>query len=303
MAETRAPVESSLPADPVVLLTGASTGIGLALARKLTAWPAGRIVLTARESSLDRFERAGVVESERVWLRALDITDGVQRQRVTDEIRERLGGVDILINNAGIAYRAVTEQIDEEENLAQVSTNFLGPMDLTRLVLPQMRKKRCGRVINISSVSGMMAMPTMGAYSGSKFALEGATESLWYEMKSWGIHVTLVQPGFIHSNSIRNVVISKQARESIENESDPYHAVYLSMTPFIERLMAIARATPEDIANRVLLTLRKKKPRLRVFATIDARFFYILRRVLPRKVFHSLLYRALPGVRGWGPRV
>ncbi len=302
MDETRAPVESSLPADPVVLLTGASTGIGLALAHRLIAWPTGRIVLTARETSLDRFERAGVVESDRVWLRALDITDGIQRQRVTDEIRERLGGVDILINNAGVAFRSVTEQIDEEENLAQMSTNFLGPMDLTRLVLPQMREKRCGRVINISSVSGMMAMPTMGAYSGSKFALEGATESLWYEMKSWGIHATLVQPGFIHSNSIRNVVISKQAREAIENESDPYHAVYLSMAPFIERLMAFARATPEDIADRVLLTLRKKKPRLRVFATIDARFFYILRRVLPRKVFHSLLYRALPGVRGWGPR-
>lgn len=301
MANTRVPVESSLPADPVVLLTGASTGIGLALARKLIAWQSGRIVLTARESSLHRFERAGLVESDRVWLRALDVTDGDQRQRVTDEIRERLGGVDVLINNAGIAFRSVTEQIDEEENFMQLNTNFLGPMDLTRLVLPQMREKRCGRVINISSVSGMMAMPTMGAYSGSKFALEGASESLWYEMKSWGVRVTLVQPGFIHSNSIRNVVISKQAGEALENESDPYHAVYVSMAPFIERLMAIARATPEDIADCVLGTLRQKNPGLRVFATIDARFFYVLRRILPRKFFHALLYRALPGVRDWGP--
>jgi hypothetical protein len=284
-----------------VLLTGASTGIGLALAHKLIAWPTARIVLTARESSMARFASEGFVESDRVWLRALDVTDAVQRQQVTDEIRERLGGVDVLINNAGIAFRSVTEQISEAENLAQMSTNFLAPMDLTRLVLPQMREKRRGRVINISSVSGMMAMPTMGAYSGSKFALEGATESLWYEMKSWGIHVTLVQPGFIHSNSIRNVVISKQAQVAIEDENDPYHAVYLSMTPFIERLMAIARATPEDIADRVLRTLRQNNPRLRVFATIDARFFYLLRRVLPRKIFHSLLYRALPGVRSWGP--
>jgi short-subunit dehydrogenase len=301
VAITRAPVASSLPANPVVLLTGASTGIGLALARKLAAWHSGRIVLTAREASLHRFEREGLVESDRVWLRPLDITNGLQRQRVTDEIRQRLGGVDILVNNAGIAFRSVTEQIDEAENLTQVSTNFIGPMDLIRLVLPQMREKKCGRVINISSVSGMMAMPTMGAYSGSKFALEGATESLWYEMKPWNIHITLVQPGFIHSNSIRNVVISKQARGAIENESDPYHAVYRSMTPFIERLMALARATPEDIAGRVLHTMRQENPRLRVFATIDARFFYLLRRTLPRKIFHALLYRALPGVRGWGP--
>lgn len=301
VAQTRAPVASSLPADPVVLLTGASTGIGLALARKLTAWPAGRIVLSARAASLKRLEHQGFVESDRVWLRALDITDSAQRQAVADEIRERLGGVDILINNAGIAFRSVTEQIDAEENLVQLSTNFLGPMDLTRLVLPQMRRKRCGRVINISSVSGMMAMPTLGAYSGSKFALEGATESLWYEMKPWGIHVTLVQPGFIHSNAIQNIVISKQAREAIEDAFDPYHAVYLSMTPFIEHLMAIARATPEDIADRVLETLLKTNPRLRVSATFDARFFYIVRRLLPRKIYHALFYRALPGVRGWGP--
>lgn len=301
MAETRAPVESTLPSDPVVLLTGASTGIGLALAHKLAAWPSGRIVLTARAASLERLKQQGFSDTDRIWLRTLDVTDGAQRCRVVDEIRDQLGGVDILINNAGIVFRSVTEHMDEAETLTQLDTNFLSPMALIRLVLPRMREKGAGRIINISSVSGMMAMPTMGSYSGSKFALEGASESLWYEMKPWGIHVTLVQPGFIHSNSFHNVILSKHARSAIEDAFDPYHVVYRSMAPFIERLMSLARATPEDIAEQVLATLRKKKPRLRVFATIDARFFYILRRTLPRKVFHALLYRALPQIGKWGP--
>ena len=286
----------------MVLLTGATTGIGLALAERLLSWPAGHIVLTARESSLGRFKSLGIEPSDRVWLRPLDVTNAADREAVVGEIEERLGGVDVLINNAGFAYRSVMEHMDEEETLEQLRTNFIGPMDLARLVLPGMRAKRAGRVINVSSVSGMMAMPTMGAYSGSKFALEGASESLWYETRPWGVRVTLVQPGFIHSNSFHNVVLSADARAALEHEEDPYHIVYQSMAPFVARLMMLARATPEDIAKRALATLMQQKPRLRVFATIDARFFYILRRTVPRKFFHALLYRSLPGVRRWGPR-
>jgi len=295
-------VDTSLPDHPVVLLTGATSGIGLALARKLVEWPAGHIVLSARESSLPRFADLGIEPSERVWLRPLDVTSADQRERLVAEIRAELSGVDILINNAGVAYRSVTEHIDEDEMRRQLAANFVGPMDLARLVLRDMRAKRTGRILNISSVSGMMAMPTMGAYSGSKFALEGATESLWYEMKPWNVAVTLVQPGFIHSNSFRNVIWSEAARLAMDDEADPYHRVYRSMSPFVERLMNLARATPEHIADRVLRTLHRRKPRLRVFATIDARFFYLLRRVVPRRLFHALLYRALPGVGHWGPR-
>ena len=87
----------------------------------------------------------------------------------------------------------------------------------------------------------------------------------------------------------------------MDDAYDAYHPVYQAMSPFIERLMKLARATPEHIADRVLATLQRKKPRLRVFATADARFFYILRRTLPRRFFHALLYRALPDVRHWGP--
>jgi NAD(P)-dependent dehydrogenase (short-subunit alcohol dehydrogenase family) len=290
-----------LPSSPVVLVTGASTGIGLALARRLRDWDDARVILTARDSSLGRLSEAGFVESERLWLRSLDVNDPEDRGRVVAEADSKLGGVDVLINNAGIAYRSVTEHTAPDEMLAQLTTNFVSPMDLARLVLPTMREKGRGRIINVSSVSGMMAMPTMGAYSASKFALEGATESLWYELKPWRIHVTFVQPGFVHSDSFRKVILSEQAEAAIAQREDPYHPTYAAMGPFVERLMNLALATPEDIANRILGTLEQGRPRLRVFATFDARFFYMLRRLLPRRLFHALLYRALPGVKGWGP--
>jgi short-subunit dehydrogenase len=291
-----------LPAKPVILVTGASTGIGLALANRLRAWQDARVVLTARDSSLQRLRDAGFSDHKNIRLRALDVTRDEERRAVIDEIEEQLGGVDVLINNAGVAYRSVTEHIDPNETMNQLSVNFLGPIDLARRVLPSMRRKQQGRIINVSSVSGMMAMPTMGAYSASKFALEGATESLWYEMRPWNIRVTLVQPGFIHSKSFRNVILSRQASEASDDPDDPYHAVYENMSPFIERLMALARTTPEQIADQILTTLDQENPRLRVFATIDAKLFYVLRRLLPRRIFHTLLFRSLPGIRTWGPK-
>jgi short-subunit dehydrogenase len=175
-------------------------------------------------------------------------------------------------------------------------------MELTRLALPGMRRRRCGRIINISSVGGMMAMPTMGLYSASKFALEGASEALWYEMRPWNVHVTLVQPGFINSESFQRVRLSRDAEAMRAVDGDAYREVYDSMTPFIEGLMNHAFATPDTVARRILETVERRNPPLRVSATIDARVFYMVRRLLPRRLYHWILYRCLPHVRSWGPR-
>lgn len=290
-----------LPPDPVVLVTGCSTGIGLALARRLVGWRDARVLLTARESSLPRLTAAGFEEGPRLRLRRLDVVDAAQRAQIVAEAEADWGGVDVLINNAGITYRAVTEHLEPDEAFDQLQTNFLAPMDLARLVLPSMRGKRGGRIINVSSVSGMMAMPTMGAYSASKFALEGASESLWYELRPWGIYVTLVQPGFIHSNAFRSVRYTAAAARSESDGDDAYSAVYRSMGPFVERLMSMALASPDTVARRVLATLERRRPPLRVSATIDARAFYLLRRLLPRRAYHALLLHALPKVDSWGP--
>lgn len=282
---------------PVVLVTGASSGIGLALARKLWNSPY-RTILTARAQSLDELRRTPFQESSRLWIRELDVTSEAHRQAVVAEAEARWGGIDILINNAGLAYRSVIEHMTEADDTLQMQANYGGPMGLIRLVLPSMRRKRAGRIINVSSVGGMMAMPTMGAYSASKFALEGASESLWYELRPWNIHVTLVQPGFIHSNSFRRVLLSKAGRDSLEH-GDDYTMYYTSMTAFIERLMNRAWATPESVADTILETMQLATPPLRVAATVDAQFFSLLRRWLPRNLYHRVLYNNLPHIREW----
>jgi NAD(P)-dependent dehydrogenase (short-subunit alcohol dehydrogenase family) len=287
------------PLTGVVLITGASSGLGLALARRLLR-TGSRLALGARASSLSRFAAEGIAESERVLLLPLDVTVAEERAAAVRAVEERWGGVDVLVNNAGVAYRAVVEHVDEADLRAQMDVNFLAPVELAREVLPGMRRRRRGRIVNVSSVGGMMAMPTMAVYSASKFALEGATEALWYEVRPWGIHVTLVEPGFIRSSAVFRTRYTQESLASLRRPDFAYHRHYESMAGLIERLMARARATPESVAARIERVLRMRRPPLRVQVTADAHFFSLLRRLLPRGWYHRLLYRALPGVSAWG---
>ena len=282
-----------------VLVTGASTGLGLALARRLLGTDY-RLILTARAASLARFADAGIVEGTRVHVRPLDVTSAAERRAVIEEADDRWGGVDVLVNNAGVMYRAVIEHVSNDERLAQMDINYQAPMDLIRLVLPRMRARREGRIINVSSVGGMMAMPTMAAYSASKFALEGATEALFYEVRPWNIRVTMVQPGFIHSEAYANVRFTADSRLAQDDLHAAYHAHYEHMAPFIARLMHASRATPERVAKKIVKTMQRRRPPLRVPATLDAWVFAAMRRVMPRSLYHWILYRMLPDVRSWG---
>ena len=120
-------------------------------------------------------------------------------------------------------------------------------------------------------------------------------------MRPWNIKVSLVEPGFVHSNSFQNVYWSEQAKQSVAN-GDDYAHYYEHMTAFVERLMQGAFATPESIADMIHKTMVAKDPRLRIPATIDADFFAVLRRLLPRRVYHWVLYRNLPWRREWNAK-
>jgi len=150
----------------VVLITGATTGIGLALLRRLMRTDL-RLVATARAASLPRFEQLAIQPTERLLILPLDVADGDQANRAVARVAAHWGGVDVLVNNAAISYRAVMEHLTDEDELDQFRVNYLGPLHLIRLVLPGMRARRRGRIINLSSVGGMMAMPTMGGYNAS----------------------------------------------------------------------------------------------------------------------------------------
>lgn len=292
--------DGAKPQRQTVLLTGASAGLGLAIARVLIDSNEYRLILTARSESMTRFAEAGIEERENVWLRPMNVTHEADRRQVIAEAGRHWGGVDILVNNAGVAFRAVVEHVNEGERRAQLDVNFRAPMELIRLVLPHMRRQRYGRIINISSVGGMMAMPTMGIYSASKFALEGMTESLWYEVRPWNIKVSLVQPGFIRSRSFERTRYTDLSEPAAQREDDPYFAHYRHMSRFIAKHMERSSTTPEDVARVVWKTMRQPRPPLRVAGTRDARLFGLLRRLLPRRVYHALLYRGLPKIGEWG---
>lgn len=281
----------------MVLVTGCSSGIGLALAELLYKEPHYRVVVTARANSLERLKER-FQESERFWIRKLDVTKETERDDLVREISETWEGVNILINNAGVSYRAVVEHMNVREEQHQFDVNYFGPVGMIRAVLPLMRKLGRGKIINVSSVSGMLAMPTMGSYSASKYALEGLSEALWYEVRPLGINVSLIQPGFVRSKSFLNVVYSAQSgpEHGIEGLYADY---YQHMTPFIERLMGFSFTTPSSVARKILKTIQKKNPPLWVPATFDAKVFYYLRRFVPRWILLELLFATLPRVRQW----
>lgn len=286
---------SSSSAHKTILITGATTGIGLALVRE--ALYQGHIVIgTARESSIGRFESIQLPNRERFHSMILDVEDIESHDRIAADVLSSHGRLDVLINNAGISYRAVVEHMTERDELKQLRVNYLGPMSLTRAFLPCMRERGSGHIITISSVSGMMAMPTMSSYSASKFAIEGAMESLYYEVKPWGLAVTLVQPGFINSDSFRNVYTPST---SSKKRTDAYDAYYTFMSGFVEKLMNHAFATPESVARKVIKLVHRKRPPIRLQPTIDAIVFLTLRRFFPRRLYHPFLYRMLPGVKSW----
>lgn len=285
---------------PVILITGCASGIGFALAELFYQQTHFRVVITARASSLPMLQEK-FSESDRFLIRPLDIIHEQERRTLIEEISEKWTGVDILINNAGISYRAVVEHMNDAEEQHQFDVNYFGPVGLIRAVLPHMREVGRGKIINVSSVSGMLAMPTMGSYSASKYALEGLSEALWYEVRPLGINVSLIQPGFIRSKSFMKVKYSDLS--SPQKDSDGlYSDYYQNMTPFIERLMGLSLTTPKDIAARILRVIKRENPPLWIPATLDAMFFYYLRRFIPRRILMMILFAGLPKVRNWAIR-
>ncbi len=286
--------------NPVVIVTGCSSGIGFELAKILYQNPDYNAVITCRAHSMLTLQ--GIfTENERFMVRELDITKDDNIYSLIHEIQDLWGRVDVIVNNAAVCYRAVVEHMDFESEQTQLRTNYLGPMSLIRSVLPLMREQRSGHIINISSVSGMLAMPTMGSYSASKHALEGATEALWYEARPVGIKVNLLQLGFINSAAVKNVILTPKAHMSTQL-SGPHSEYYKSMVPMIEMLMRYSWNSSETIAYKIMKIIRKPKSYLRVPLTFDAILFGIIKKIVPSFILQRILYWTLPNSKGWGGR-
>lgn len=185
---------------PVWLITGCSSGIGHALAGAVLRH-GYRAVLAARRTSLlqsfvDEFP-------ETAFVAELDLTKSEQVAAVARNAEAHFGSIDVLVNNAGVGYLSAIEEGSDEDIRWQFETNFFGPAALIRAVLPGMRERQHGHIINVSSVAGFVSHAGMGYYAASKFAVEGLTEALCQELEPLGIKVVLVEPGGFRTGMVR----------------------------------------------------------------------------------------------------
>ncbi|GGD92829.1 short-chain dehydrogenase/reductase [Aureimonas endophytica] len=179
-------------ASPVWFVTGCSTGFGKELAKLLLArgW---RVAATAREAA--RLDELAATGGERFLALTLDVTKPAEIEAAVRAAEDRFGRIDVLVNNAGYGYQAAIEEGEEEEIRAQFDANVFGLFALTRAVLPGMRQRRYGHVINITSQAGFIGYPGSGYYAASKHAVEGFSDALAAEGKPIGIKVTCIEPG------------------------------------------------------------------------------------------------------------
>jgi uncharacterized protein len=181
--------------SPVMLITGASSGIGEATARRLAREPGASLVLVARRE--DRLAALAAQLGDRVSWVAIDLLEGDAPERIREHLLERHGRLDLLVNNAGAAWRADFGDGGYENVRRTMAINFDAQLRLTEALLPLLRASAPSAIVNVSSTAGRVARGGTGAYSASKFALAGWSDSLWAEERPNGVHVGLVLPGFI----------------------------------------------------------------------------------------------------------
>lgn len=271
----------------IVLCTGCRSGFGLLIA--VTAARAGHTVYAGLRdvSTADRLALAARGFDVRPL--QLDVTDGAQIETAVARIVETHGRLDAVINNAGIALAGFQEQIGEDELRRLFDVNVFGPWALTKACLPHLRASGEGIVISITSMAGRQAMPGLGAYAGSKFALEGMTEALRHEMRPFGVRVVLVEPGPYKTDIFdRNRWVAKEC----ETEGGPYAAYMRRMEQLVEKMEA-RMGDAQEVADLVTRLLREPNPRLRypLGPGVPARVW--ARRVLPFEGVELILRRIL----------
>jgi NAD(P)-dependent dehydrogenase (short-subunit alcohol dehydrogenase family) len=273
----------------VAVVTGSSSGIGLLTAVEL-AKGGFRVVATmrdlARRSALEEAARAAGV-ADRIDVRRLDVTEFDSLPRIVGEIVHDHDRIDVLVNNAGFALAGFLEDLRLPEIRQQFETNFFGQVAMTQAILPVMRRQRSGHIIIVSSISGVVGQPVVGAYSASKFALEGWSEALRIETRALGIRVVLIEPGAFRTDIWdRNVRIGEFA---VSPES-PNHE---RGARFSEAIKRVRKADPIAVARLIARIAQDPNPRLRYRIGHDAHIQKWLRALLPWRLYERLVGKAV----------
>ena len=257
--------------DKVAIVTGSATGIGYETAIHLAK--NGFYTYASMRNLPKADEITKIAKSENLPLRViqLDVTDDISIKKAIDTVINESGKVDVLVNNAGYGLIGSIEDMSIEELKAQYETNVFGLFRVTKAVLPHMRKQHSGSIINISSIAGRIALPLYSAYVSTKFAIEGLSESMAYELEPFGIKVAIIEPGAIKTNFRR-----EQAAKG-SSEDSPYSSMMQSASKAIEKMLK-HRLYPEEVAKTVIQAIENPKPKLRYIVGKDAEELIELRR-------------------------
>ena len=269
-----------------VLITGCSSGIGRCVARGLAA-RGYRVFATARRRhDVEELSAAGF---ESLWL---DLADSDSIAAAADEVLARTNGhLYALFNNGAYGQPGAVEDLSRETLRLQFETNLFGWHELTNRLLPAMRRQGYGRIIHNSSVLGFVALPFRGAYTASKYALEGLTDTLRLELRGSGVHVVLIEPGPIESRFRQNAYLA--FKRHIDPASSVHRSRYLKMEERLLKEGPVAPFTlpPEAVLKKVIRALESPRPRARYYVTFPTWLFAVLKRVLTQNMLDKVLAR------------
>ena len=275
---------------PVAVVTGSSSGIGFETAL-LLARSGFHTYATMRnlEKSKNITE---IANTEKLPLQVvqLDVDDDRSVKNAINKIVAAAENkrIDVLVNNAGYGLFGSLEDTLIEEIKAQFETNFFGVIRVTQQVLPVMRKQNSGgTIVNVSSVGGRIGVPVLSAYQSTKFALEGLSESMSYELEPFGIRVVIIEPGFIRTNIINS---STSAKKDLDPKS-PYFSLMQKVKNHFKSMMenASSSSPPEEVAKVILQSITSKNPQLRYTVGNDAATIIQARMNMPDKEFRKMV--------------
>lgn len=279
-----------------VLITGGTDGLGKAAALLLAE--KGYRVFAAGRSAEKRAEIDRLAAEKKLPLESLelDVCDDASVQRAVQQVLQTAGTIDVLINNAGVGFMAVVEELKIDDLRRQYETNIFGLLRVTQTVLPHMRQRHQGRILMLSSVAGIMTPPTYGAYSSSKHAVEALSNALRLELFPFHIDVVLIEPGYIRTNFQQTA--KELAQSYVEgSKTSPYANVYSGALSGASSSRRESKTTPEDCARVILHAIEVSHPKARYTVTPLAKWAAFGRRVLPDTLLDSFLRRKFGIVR------
>jgi NAD(P)-dependent dehydrogenase (short-subunit alcohol dehydrogenase family) len=245
----------------VWFITGAGRGMGVDIAKAALA--AGHAVVATGRNTDAVADAVG--EADDLLVVELDITSLASAEQAVQAAVERLGRIDVLVNNAGNFYAGFFEELTPEQIGRQLTTNLVGPMNVTRAVLPVMRKQRSGHIVTITSTGGIVGQEFCSAYSASKFGLEGWMESLRFEVEPFGIHTTIVEPGFFRTD-----LLEKESTAYAELSIADYAERTAQTRPAWEAMSGKQGGDPAKLAKALVTIVDQEQPPLRWVAGADA---------------------------------